>query len=71
MATRHSIITDRMRSLEACNIIQDWYAYSPGNGTTKWVFTPRGYGERSLSTSQVEDFILGAMAAINARHLPR
>lgn len=63
--TRHEIIRRRMAELEARGVIRDAYTYRPGTGL-KWVFTPRGFAERSLTTSQVEDFILGAFAALNA-----
>ena len=44
----------------------DYYSSSPG-GARRWVFTPTGFSERALTTSQIEDFILGARAALAAQ----
>ncbi len=65
--TRKDRIRNQMKHLEQHGIIQTAYTYAPGDRYgTRWVFTPCGYTERSLSTSQIEDFILGAYAAMNA-----
>jgi hypothetical protein len=63
--TRHALICHQLRELERESVIRDWYSYHPGTGT-RWILTPYGYGERSLTTSQVEDFIMGAWAMRNA-----
>jgi hypothetical protein len=69
MATgRIDLIAQRLDELEARGVIGDWYTGTP-NGR-KWVFSPCGFAERSLTTAQVEDFILGAQAALNLAYEP-
>lgn len=64
--TRRDNIRASLTDLESRGVIRPGsYAYGTGNGL-KWVFEPCGHAERSLTTSQVEDFILGARAAIYA-----
>jgi len=64
--SRPERIRAALRELEAAGVVRDVWAHN-ANGR-KWVFTPAGHSERSLTTSQVEDFILGARAALAAKH---
>lgn len=64
--TRHQRIIRDMTQLARLGVIEpDMYTQGDMPGV-RWNFVPTGFSERSLTTSQVEDFILGAMAALNA-----
>lgn len=75
--SRHDRIVAGLTAAEAAGIIRTgWYAAGGGRaGGTRWLVTPTGHGERSFSTAQVEDFLLGIAAAAAAEHdrqtLPR
>lgn len=64
LKARHNCIRRQLAWLEQRGVIKDVWGHSMSG--KKWCFTPNGYSERSLTTSQVEDFIMGAMAAFNA-----
>jgi hypothetical protein len=53
-----------LTKLERQGIIRDVLVHGQMPGR-RWVFTPKGFAERSFTTSQVEDFILGAKAVLN------
>lgn len=66
--TRHDRIYNQMARLEALGVIVPGQSYTQGQMPgLRWTFTPCGFTERSLTTSQVEDFILGANAALNSK----
>lgn len=62
--TRQQRIHAALDNLEAWGVIAPGHYSWSGGDRRKWVFTPAGHSERSLTTSQVEDFILGADAAL-------
>lgn len=66
--TRHERIRQRLARFTELGVIRpDSYTYRPGDGRVRWNVVPAGFTERSFLTSEVEDFILGADAALNAR----
>lgn len=65
--TRHDRIRSQLNYLEGLGIISEWYTQSQMPGK-RWLFTPCGMSERSLSTTEVEEFINGAQAALNREY---
>ena len=67
--TRHASIRLRMKRMEELGVIVPGQSYTQGGMPgLRWTFVPAGHTERSLSTSQMEDFLLGAEAARFGRH---
>lgn len=59
--SRKQRIHDKLAMFEQLGIIRDVTVHGSMPGL-RWVFTPAGHSERALSTSEVEDFILGVEA---------
>lgn len=69
---RKNRIRAQMTRLEELGVIEPGQSYIQGGMPgLRWTFVPCGYSARSLTTSGVEDFILGAQAALNARQRGR
>lgn len=50
-----------MARMEDLGVIEPGQSYTQGGMPgLRWTFVPAGFTERSLSTSQMEDFLLGA-----------
>lgn len=65
-SSRKRRIRNQMTQLEQLGIIEEGQSYTQGGMPgLRWNFVPCGFTERSLTTSQVEDFILGAQAVLN------
>jgi hypothetical protein len=66
--SRKGRIRAQMNHLEQLGVIVPGQSYTQGQMPgLRWTFTPCGFTERSLTTSQIEDFILGANAALNSK----
>ena len=65
--SRKDRIRAQMAHLEQLGIIESGQSYTQGQMPgLRWTFVPCGFSARSLTTSGVEDFILGANAALSA-----
>lgn len=64
---RHERIRTALTHLASLGVVNPDYYSHGGMPGKRWVFTPTGFSERALTTSGIEDFILGATAALNAR----
>ena len=65
--SRKDRIRAQMAHLEQLGIIESGQSYTQGQMPgLRWTFVPCGFSARSLTTSGVEDFILGAHAALAA-----
>jgi hypothetical protein len=60
---RHERIRQQLDWLVTEGVITDWSAQGQMPGK-RWHIIPCGYSERALTTSGIEDFILGACAAL-------
>ena len=64
---RKDRIRAQMTYLERHGVIEPGQSYTQGGMPgLRWTFVPCGFSARSLTTSGVEDFILGANAALSA-----
>ena len=64
--TRHNLITASLREFERIGIVKDWWVNTPDR-EVKWHVSVNymGCSVRSLSTRDVEMFILGVKATLD------
>jgi hypothetical protein len=66
--TRIERIRVHIQHLTELGVIVPGQSYRQSNMPgLRWTFTPCGFTERCLTTSEMETFILGANAALNSR----
>jgi hypothetical protein len=63
---RKERIYARLKALTALGIIQDDLMVQGQMPGLRWTFTPCGYGTRAMTTNDVEWFLIGASAVVNA-----
>ncbi len=64
--TRLERIRNRLAALERAGAVPFHYSYSLGS-KREWVITPAGRDAMTVSTSELEWFLLGAESALSAR----
>lgn len=64
--SRREALRSKLDRLVRAGVVAAAYQIVGQRPGVRWLVTPRGYSERSLSTYEAEVFCLGALAALDA-----
>lgn len=64
---RKERIYNKLKTLATMGVIREDLMVQGNMPGIRWIFTPTGFGERAMTTNEVEWFIIGAEAALERK----